>query len=262
MILPLLTFQFAYFNLLNAEQITRRCRCCNDPDTRDSASSSLRSLTAAVAHLPLPAHVTQLQRDDVQLQQQLRCLNAFIEPFCASSGMEVYCSLMSATTVSLSRQMKPTLFQLQSVDVHQQKSWIFQLVPQPADDLFPLHFARPQRQGEEANYGFFLPRNIAQQLQCDDPAGFDVTRLQFLSQGSQYTSFRYVPLKGPSSIIKRACVDTSTLKYMLREKAMCQYLQHDNIVKMLQCFSPTALLLDAGSSQEMSRGKFNDTYIV
>jgi hypothetical protein len=90
------------------------------------------------------------------------------------------------------------------------------------------------------------------------PGHYDVRHLELLAPGEQYTTFRYkLPAPdGRSTIIKRAHVDTSTLKYMLREKAMLGYLKHANIAQLVSSFSP-ALDLGANSTDSL----FSDTFV-
>jgi hypothetical protein len=88
------------------------------------------------------------------------------------------------------------------------------------------------------------------------PGHYDVRHLKLLAPGEQYTTFRYKPVPdGRSTIIKRAHVDTSTLKYMLREKAMLGYLRHDNIAKLESSFSPALDLFVEGAAN------FTDTFV-
>ena len=99
-------------------------------------------------------------------------------------------------------------------------------------------------------------------VQVTKPAHYNVSYLQLLVQGEQYSIFRYKPPGAPWTIIKRARIDTSTLKYMLREKAMLGYLKHDGIVELKRSFSPTLLLAD-GEGQTLAKGKgnYHDTYV-
>ena len=139
------------------------------------------------------------------------------------------------------------------------EAWIFQLPQAPESDAFPLYFAKPPKTEENPNpYGFFLPRNMAQELESDDCRRFDVTKLKYLNQGSQYTLFQYQRSDMTSCIIKRARIDTSTLKYMMREKAMCRYLKHENVAEMSSCFSPPALF----KGEMYDARDTADTYIV
>ena len=89
------------------------------------------------------------------------------------------------------------------------------------------------------------------------PGHYDVLHLKLLVMGDQYTTFRYkLPVPdGSSTIIKRAHVDTSTLKYMLREKAMLGYLRHANIAQLVSSFSPALDLVAEGA------GNFTDTFV-
>ncbi len=147
-------------------------------------------------------------------------------------------------------------FQAQAED--RVKGWIFQLPQAPENGAFPLYFAKPPNTEENPTYGFFLPRNMAQELESDDSRRFDVTKLKYLNQGSQYTLFQYQRSDMTSCIIKRARINTSTLKYMMREKAMCRYLKHENVAEMSSCFSPPALFKgDMFDARDTA-----DTYIV
>ena len=87
------------------------------------------------------------------------------------------------------------------------------------------------------------------------PDHYDVRHLELLAPGEQYTTFRYRLPNGRSTIIKRAHVDTSTLKYMLREKAMLGYLRHANIAQLVRSFSPA---LDLGAK---GAANFTDTFV-
>ena len=89
------------------------------------------------------------------------------------------------------------------------------------------------------------------------PGHYDVRHLELLAPGEQYTTFRYkLPVPdGSSTIIKRAHVDTSTLKYMLREKAMLGYLRHANIARLESSFSPALDLVAEGAAN------FTDTFV-
>jgi hypothetical protein len=182
----------------------------------------------------------------------LQTLGEFIEPFCASSGTtNVTCEFRDFANVTISSEVGN--FECQKITCQQthptelSDNWIYRLHPHPANDLSPLFYAIPPT---SSSTGFFLPRNIAQRLE-KNAENFDPSRMTFVRQGSQYTVFRYTTQGGIPLIIKRARIDTSTLKYMLRESAMCHYLQHVHIISMIECFSPIALLKDAA-----------DTYIV
>ena len=89
------------------------------------------------------------------------------------------------------------------------------------------------------------------------PGHYDVRHLKLLVMGDQYTTFRYtLPVPdGRSTIIKRAHVDTSTLKYMLREKAMLGYLKHANIAQLVSSFSSALDLVAEGAAN------FTDTFV-
>jgi hypothetical protein len=82
------------------------------------------------------------------------------------------------------------------------------------------------------------------------PCHYDVHQLELLAKREQYTVFRYRLHDGTSTIIKRAHVDTSTLKYMMREKAMLGYLKHESIAQLVKSFSPA-----------LDLGDFTDTFV-
>ena len=95
------------------------------------------------------------------------------------------------------------------------------------------------------------------------PRHYDAQQLKLLGPGVQYTTFRYRLPNGTSTIIKRARVDTSTLKYMLREKAMLGYLKHESIAQLVRSFSPALDLSYQSPDQSVTKGagNFTDTFV-
>jgi len=209
-------------------------------------------------------------------ERRLKRVSRFIDTFCSSGWKNTTCSLIDSAAAQHRFQYGDRFgsgiectYALQTT-VPNDVPWLFQLSPLPVDTVqwlmglpakdwlpdIPQYYVH--QQGAAASYGFFLPAAMFPNQVTTPTAQYDARRLQFVVQGDQYTIFRYQPDGAPSSIIKRARIDTSTLKYMLREKAMLGYLRHDSVVKLKRSFSPTLLLADVVCGQV--GGNYHDTY--
>jgi hypothetical protein len=268
--------------------VCRRPRCNDDVQKRKSASAWLVALLEVAltdgsrpfAVGPLP-DIDHAAADDHSLRRTSR----FIDTFCASGNSFADCKQLNPPPppardprFSIKRRDEKgrEVDKFDATFAHraslvsrgEQTCELFQRGSDAVSDFGRENIPHFYVQASgPASHGFFLPSVMFPALpqQQQQPAGatapfcYDVRHLQFVVQGPQYTIFRYAPPEAPSSIIKRARIDSSTLKYMLREKAMLGYLRHDNIVAFVRSFSP--LLQLAESFEKKGKGNYHDTYI-
>lgn len=268
----------------------RRPRCNDDVQRRESASAWLATLhevaltdgSRPFAVVPSP-DIDPAADDDNRLRRTSR----FIDTFCASGHSFAVCQQVLPPPLRARGNpvfnvhrwgrdkdgyripidcFEATFAHRASLDSSGvQTCDLFQRGPDLVPDFFRENFPHFYVQATgPASHGFFLPCVMfpalpQQQQPATAPFCYDVRHLQFVVQGPQYTIFRYAPPAAPSSIIKRARIDSSTLKYMLREKAMLGYLRHGNIVAFVRSFSPLLQLAD--TDEKKGKGNYHDTYI-